>query len=65
MAGIRRSPAEIWQFWPDPAKRARRDPATATERCRIPVTVAFSPYVIFSCEPNARKLFQENYFFLK
>jgi hypothetical protein len=54
--------AGIQQFWPDPAKHARRNPATTTGRCRIPATIAFSPFVIFSCLPNAKKYFQENYF---
>jgi hypothetical protein len=44
---IRRSQAGILQFWPDPAKRARRNLATATGRCRIPATVVFSHFVIF------------------
>jgi hypothetical protein len=39
--------------------------ATATGCYRIPATVAFSPFVIFSCKPNAGKYFRENYFFLK
>jgi hypothetical protein len=53
-----RDPAGIRQFWLDPAKYARHNPATAIGRCRIPATIAFSPFVIFSCKPNA-----ENYFF--
>jgi hypothetical protein len=44
-----RSPIGIRQFWPDPAKSARRNQATTT--------VAFSPFVIFSYEPNAEKYF--------
>jgi hypothetical protein len=69
MVGIRpligRSPAGIRQFWPNPAKRVRRNPATATGRCRIPAIVAFSSFVIFSYEPNTGKYFLENYFFWK
>jgi hypothetical protein len=54
--------AGIQQFWPDPAKYAQQNPATATGRCRISTTVAFSPFVIFSCIPNARKYFRKNHF---
>jgi hypothetical protein len=55
----------VRQFWPDPAKRACRNPTTATGRCRIPTTVAFSPFVIFLWEPNAGKYFREFFFFWK
>jgi hypothetical protein len=61
---IRKSPTEIQQFWPDPAKYARRNSATATGCYRIPATIAFSPFVILSCEPNTGKYFRKNYFFL-
>jgi hypothetical protein len=57
MTGIRRILVGIRQFWPDPAKRARRNPTTATEHCLISATVTFSHFVIFSCEPNAKKYF--------
>jgi hypothetical protein len=30
---------------------------------RIPATIAFSSFVIFSCEPNTENYFRENYFF--
>jgi hypothetical protein len=61
---------EIWadltrssQNGRDPAKHARRNPAMATELCRIPAAIAFSPFVIFSCVPNAGKYFRKNHFF--
>lgn len=60
---IQRSPAGIRQFWPDPAKHARRIPATATSRYRIPTTTAFSLFVIFLYESNAEKYFRKNKFF--
>jgi hypothetical protein len=62
---IRRNSARTQPFWPDPVKHACRNLATATGRCRIPATIVFSPFVIFSCEPNAGKYFIENHFFWK
>lgn len=66
------------QIWLDPEESGKnpailarsgqtcsRNPATAAERCRIPMIVAFSPFGIFSCVPNAEKYFRENYFFWK
>jgi hypothetical protein len=48
---------------PDPAKHVHWNPATATERHRIPATIEFSPFVIFSCAPNMEKYFRENNIF--
>jgi hypothetical protein len=50
---------EFGYFSRNPAKHARRNPATVTGRCRIPTTVAFSPFVIFSCKPNAENIFKK------
>jgi hypothetical protein len=65
-------------IWPDPEdsglnlailagsdQLSRQNPATATERCRIPAIITkllFLHFVIFSCEPNTEKYFQENHF---
>jgi hypothetical protein len=53
----------IWPKWPDPAKHARRNPATATGCCQIPATIAFLLFIIFSCEPNTEKYFRKSNFF--
>jgi hypothetical protein len=54
---IQRSSVGIRSFWSDPAKHACWNPTTATGRCRIPAVIAFSLFVIFSCNPNTEKYF--------
>jgi hypothetical protein len=54
--------AKLAGIRPDP-EESGGNPATATGCCRIQATIAFSSFVIFSCEPNAKKYFRENYFF--
>lgn len=58
-----RDQAGIRSCWPDPAQHACRNLTTATGRCRILATITFSPFIIFSCVPNAEKYFQEFFFF--
>jgi hypothetical protein len=53
---IRKIPAEIRPFWPDPVKLSPRNPATFAK-------LSFLHFVIFSCEPNTEKYFRKNYFF--
>jgi len=55
----------VWQFWPDPAKRVCWNPATSTERCRIPATVAFSPFCNFFVRTKRQKIFSRKLLFLK
>jgi hypothetical protein len=70
LAGIRPW-SEASQIWTDPATDSAGsgqnswNPTTATGRCRIPATIAFSSFVIFSYAPNVRKKNFENFFFLK
>jgi hypothetical protein len=58
-------PASFGQNGWNLAKHIRRNPTTATRCCRISATIAFSPFVIFSCKSNVKKYFTTKLFYVK